>query len=150
VNAVSDFLPRTGIFLIIATFFASVSKFTKEVARAIGEYLRARRDTKFRQAESDLSYRRRMVQRHKNERGKFLLKRREKRSDIQEKLYQDSLSAARNQLYAERIQCMESWEFLDKHHMLPINPLTGKQWDKDDMDDFLSQSQTAEDEKIYA
>jgi hypothetical protein len=89
------------------------------------------------------------VQRHRGECERLSLKRREKRSRIREKFYQDSVSAARNQLYAARIECMERWKFLRHHKALPMNMVTEQQWD--DFDEYLKEVERVEEAReVYA
>ena len=133
------------------TFFASVfSKFTKEVGRMVMRRVRAWRQRTLQNASRELSFHARRAKNAKSRLEKILLKRREKRSEIQERFYQSSLNAARNQVYAERIQCMKYWRILEGHDALPINSLNGKRWD--DFDEFLAHWQSSENRKtkVYA
>ena len=124
------------------TFFVSTSKFAKEVGVAVNRYFQKRQRRKVQKALADLQYHAQQVINRNDVRGRLLLKRREKRDEIEEKIYLDSLSAVQNQIYAGRIRCMERWNFLKKHHALPTDPLTGNTWN--DFDYFLDRIGDAE------
>jgi hypothetical protein len=132
-----------------ATFFASVPKFTKGVGQAIRRSFAERKRERIQRNLSELVSFRNEVQRHRGECERLSLKRREKRSRIREKFYQDSVSAARNQLYAARIECMERWKFLRHHKALPMNMVTEQQWD--DFDEYLKEVERVEEAReVYA
>jgi hypothetical protein len=67
--------------------------------------------------------------------SRLLLGRSKRRTELQKKHYSDSLTAARNRVYAERVRAMECWRILKKHDSLPVDPVSKRRWDG--FDDFL-------------
>jgi hypothetical protein len=129
-----------------ATFFASASKFTKEVGQAIRDYFTEWKHVNIERKLNELASFRSAVQRHKGECERFSLTRNQERSPTEKKLYECSKNAARNQLYAAKINCKGCWDFLERRSALPTNTLTRKPWN--DFDEYLQA--VHESEQRYA
>lgn len=132
------------------TFFANISKLAKVVGHRIGLYLRARKTRIVQRSLRELFFHVKKMRKAKNVRERLSLQRKDERSEIQDRYYQDSLNAARNQVYAERMACMQYWKVLEHHNALPIDPRTREQWN--DFDEFLARwsDDTAAKRKMFA
>jgi len=130
------------------TFFASLSKFTKEVGRMVARRRRARRQRALRKSSDALFFHVRKLRLMERTREGLLFIGREKRTNTEERYYQDAIAAARNRVYAERMECKKHWDVLLRNNALPINLRTNKHWE--DFDRFLSTWQEDESSKIYA
>lgn len=128
-----------------ATFFVSKSKFAKGVARVVRDHLKERERKVIEHALCNLWHHARMVKLRESERTGLLLKK-EQRTPLLKMNYEVSLRAARAKVESERIQTRNSWNILEKHGALPIDPLTRQPWAN--FDDFLHRVDKAE--AIYA
>lgn len=139
-------LSGTTIFVIFAA--VGRSKFAKGVVKAVRDRLHARRKKLVSDALQNLWRYAPMVA-DKRKKYQEHHKKYKAMSDREKVSYLQTLKAAHTEIETARIFSKQNWDVLKDNDALPIDPLTGKHWDK--FDDFIERSaQAAQVEEDYA
>jgi len=126
----------TTIFVIFVSPSRFATRFAKGVVNSINERLQARRERIIRNASQRLRSSAQAFRRHLDTYVRLRFTKSRKFTELEKKNHLVSLKSARVQRDAARLSAEECWDVLRRRGALPIDPATGKQWER--FEDFLN------------